>query len=169
MIKSEALFINGVYESALQEILQVQSVLPEQILFLQPYSGKSIAKLQNGSPTVEAPMRLFLSTTQDLATVRYEAEIVYWDDKRTMSEAKRRLVNDLLEKFQPNEGGLYNASRGESGKSVNLLHIRRLQLLSPPYSVEQLTKTSDGEPLSSNRTRAGGWAYIKLDRKHEGI
>jgi hypothetical protein len=38
MLKPIALFMNGVFESVLEEILQIQSVLPEQIMFLQPYS-----------------------------------------------------------------------------------------------------------------------------------
>ena len=41
----EALFINGVYESVLEEICRTQSVLPDQILFLQPYSSRPIVDL----------------------------------------------------------------------------------------------------------------------------
>ena len=33
-MRAEALFINGVFEEVLREILKVQSVVPEQILFL---------------------------------------------------------------------------------------------------------------------------------------
>ena len=35
----EALFINGVYEGVLKEILQIQAELPEHIMYLQPDSG----------------------------------------------------------------------------------------------------------------------------------
>lgn len=34
MLKPVALFINGVFETVLEEILQIQAVLPEQIMFL---------------------------------------------------------------------------------------------------------------------------------------
>lgn len=164
MLKPEALFINGMYESVLQEIMQVQSEILEESFFLQPYSPKRIRKLWKDPPTVETPMQLFLSTTEELATVRYEAEIVGWDDKRTLSEAKRDVLNSLITRLQPRqEGGLYNALPVKRGQSVNLIHIRRLQFLANPYSVEQFRKTSDGKPLSSNRKTAGGWAYVKLD------
>ncbi|MBH8555401.1 hypothetical protein I8751_24265 [Nostocaceae cyanobacterium CENA357] len=69
MLKPVALFINGVFESVLEEILQVQKVLPEQIMFLQPYSGKTMKQLRDNLPSVESPMRLFISTTVDLANI----------------------------------------------------------------------------------------------------
>ncbi len=162
-MRSEALFINGVYETVLEEILQIQSVLPEQILFLQPFSGRVMRKLRDQRPTVESPMRLFLSVTTDLATVRYAAEIVGWDDKRVLSDAKRHALNRIIRPLQPNEGELYDASPTGDGKSVNLLHIRRLQRLEPPFSVERLVKSSDGNSVSAGRTTAGGWVYVKSD------
>jgi hypothetical protein len=39
---TSALFLNGVYEGVLEEILQVQAHLPEQIMFLQPHKGEAI-------------------------------------------------------------------------------------------------------------------------------
>lgn len=72
----EALFINGVYEGVLEEIMQVQEVLPEQILFLQPYKSQIMVDLEIFPPTINDPMTLFLSTTTDLPTVRYQAQIV---------------------------------------------------------------------------------------------
>ena len=36
-MKPNGVFVNGVYEDVLIEILEIQSELPEQILFLQPY------------------------------------------------------------------------------------------------------------------------------------
>jgi 5-methylcytosine-specific restriction protein A len=158
---SEALFINGVFDSVLQEILQTQSELPEQILFLQPYSSRPMRKLRDRPPTTESPMWLFLSLSTDLAIIHYTAKIVGWDDKRTLSERKRCTVNRIIKALQPNEGGLYDASPTGDGKSVNLLHIRQLRRFEPPFPVGCLIKTSDGEPLSSGRTTAGGWAYVK--------
>lgn len=58
-MRQQALFINGVYRSVLEEILATQSVLPEQILFLQPFGPRAILGLQHSTPSVDDPMRLF--------------------------------------------------------------------------------------------------------------
>lgn len=160
-MKGDALFLNGVYQSVLDEILAVQSVLPEQIMFLQPYKSQAIVRLRDDRPSVDDPMRLLISLTTSLATVGYAAEIVGWDDKRQLPGTPRhRVLNRLICTLQPNEGGLYNLSQAEDGESVNLLHVRRLRAVASPFSVSRLTKT-DGEPLSDQRTTAGGWAYIR--------
>lgn len=159
-MRSEALFINGVYEVVLQEILQIQSILPEQILFLQPYANKPMVLLQENPPSVDLPMRLFLSLTNDLSHVHYEGEVVGWEDKRLLSEHKRAVLTRIIQALQPIEVGLYDASpTGE--KSVNLLYVRRIRKLDTPLSVEQLTKIRGDEPLSPGRTTSGGWAYVK--------
>ncbi len=137
-MNTEALFLNGVYEGVLQEILAIQAALPEQIMFLQPYKDRAIARLRDHPPTVDNPMRLLMSLTSDLPTVHYRAELVGWDDKLQISEEKRRVLNRLIWTLQPNEGGLYDASRAIGGRSVNLLHVRRLRRLARPFSVGQL-------------------------------
>lgn len=38
----DALYLNGVFYSVLQEIVAVQSAVPDQPLFLQPYSDSQI-------------------------------------------------------------------------------------------------------------------------------
>jgi hypothetical protein len=168
-MKAEALFLNGVYESVLGEILQVQGTLPEQIMFLQPYRNEAIAKLRDDPPAVEDPMRLLMSVTSDLPTVQYVAEIVGWDDKRHLGEQKRAVLNRLIWTLQPNEGGLYDAARGQGGESVNLLHVRRVRKLATPFSVARLVNASDGEFVSDRRTTAGGWVYVKTDNLAELI
>jgi hypothetical protein len=162
-MKPEALFLNGVYESVLDEVVQVQGALPEQIMFLQPYRNEAIAKLRDDPPSVDDPMLLLISVTTDLPTVHYVAEIVGWDDKRSLPERKRRVLNRLICTLQPNEGGLYDASRTESGESVNLLHVRRVRRLSKPFAVSQLVNAGDGQPVSDRRTTAGGWVYVKTE------
>ncbi len=157
----EALFINGVYESVLEEILRTQSILPDQILFLQPYSSRPIVDLQILPPTVDLPMRLYLSTTSDLPTVRYLGEIVGWDDKRSLSPAKRALIEEIIKLLQPGEKELYDASPAPGGVSLNLLHVRRLQRLEKPFSVDRLIKVRDGGRLSPNRSMSGGWSYVE--------
>ncbi|MFH1235804.1 MAG: hypothetical protein V1685_02595 [Parcubacteria group bacterium] len=163
MVKDEALFINGVFEDVLQEILRIQKELPEHIMYLQPYSSDPIVHLRDDPPTDEAPVLLYLSITTDLSTVHYTAEIVGWDDKREIPQAKRDALNRVIGTLQPNETGLYDASRVEGKPSVNLLHIRRLRRVDPPFSVSCLIKTIDGKPVSPGRTTAGGWAYVKRD------
>ena len=163
MLKPVALFINGVFESVLVEILKVQADLPEQILFLQPYSGSVMRTLRKTPPCVESPMRLFISKTDSLATIHYQAEIVCWEDKRDLSEAKRQVINRVIGALQPDEKELYNSAKNGTGESVNLLHIRRLQKVPVPFSVEQLLKVSDGKPLSTARTTSGGWSYVELE------
>ena len=86
-----------------------------------------------------------------------------WDDKRHLSQEKRRVLSRLIWTLQPNEGGLYDASRSEGGESVNLLQVRRLRRIRTPFSVSQLVKIGDSEPVSDRRTTAGGWAYVKAD------
>lgn len=159
---AEALFLNGVYEDVLQEVLKIQEDFPDHILFLQPYKAQAIKKLAEHPPTCEAPVVLYISKTDDLSIVAYQAEIVGWDDKRTLPASKFKAITRIILALQPNEEGIYNSSTVEGEESVNLLHIRRLKLLDQPFSVSKLIKTSDGRPYSENRTTAGGWSYVKL-------
>jgi hypothetical protein len=71
------------------------------------------------------------------------------------------VLNRLICTLQPNEGGLYDASRAEGGESVNLLYVRRLRPLGKPFSVSRLLRSGANEPVSERRTTAGGWAYVK--------
>ena len=154
------LFINGIYRRVLEDILATQSVDPNHTLFLQPYSASPIARLKNNPPSPEDPVTLYVSTTDELAIVSYTAEIVGWEDKTEVSQARRDEVESILASKQPSEGGLYGEP--ETGiKSLNLLSIRRLTKFDPPFSVAELVKLSDGNPLSTNRSRAGGWSYVR--------
>jgi len=159
-----ALFINGVYEGVLQEILRIQSELPEHIMYLQPYSGGAIARLRDEPPSLEAPVHLVLSLTSDLPTIHYAAEVVGWSDKRQLSPSKRRVLNRVIRALQPAEKELYDASRAKDGKSANLLYIRRLRRLRKPFSVSKLVKLEDSSPVSNRRMTAGGWTYVRADK-----
>ena len=159
-MRPNGIFINGVYEEVLQEILQIQAELPEQILFLQPYSSRVMVELRDNPPAVDSPLHLYLSITTDLPTVRYKAEIVGWEDKRQIPRPKWKVLERLLWTLQPHEGGLYDMSQAVDGQSANLLYVRRLQRLEQPFSVNQLEKYFGGGPVSANRTTAGGWTYL---------
>jgi hypothetical protein len=160
-MREEAIFLNGVYRAVLEDILKVQEHLPEHIMYLQPYSEAAIVRLRDNPPTIDDPVRLYLSTTDELATVGYSAEIVAWDNKTLIPEKRRRVITRLIYMLQPTEPGLYNASGDGTGQSTNLLHVRRLVRLVPGFSVTRLIKTSDLTPVSPNRSTAGGWSYVQ--------
>ena len=158
-MRNEALFINGVYEDVLKEILQIQGVLPDHIMYLQPHSGALIRHLHDAPPSPEDAVLLFLSTTDALGEISYSAEIVGIDDKRTLSREKRNALNRVIWTLQPTETGLYFDDNGQG--CVNLLHIRRLQAVNPHVPVTQLLKTRDETPIAGARTTAGHWSYVR--------
>ena len=155
----EGIFINGVYRGVLSYIHNVQTLVPEQILYLQPYSGERIVKLSENPPSTEYPVRLFLSLTDDLPTVRYTCEIVAWHDKRELTGRKREIIDTVIRSFEHTENGVYPVQHGV--ECVNLLGVWRMRELSKPFSVAELRKVSNDEPVSTNRQTAGGWVYVK--------
>ena len=154
----KAIFINGVYAGVLRDIHRVQTFVPEQILYLQPFSGQRIVKLSNNRPSTQSPVRLFLSLTDDLSTVRYTCEIVDWNDKRELVGRSREMIDSVIRAFQPTEDGVYPVARGI--ECVNLLSVWRMRELSKPFSVGALRKLVDDQPVSTNRQTAGGWVYV---------
>lgn len=159
-MRDVALFLNGVFDDVLQDILKVQAHLPEQILYLQPYSGSRIVDLAKDPPSIEDPVRLFASITDDLPRVHYAGEIVGWDDKRELDEAKLEALRRVISPLQPTEDGVYGRTESGDWDCVNLLYVRRLRRLSKPFSVAELTNARSGGPLSTNRSQAGGWVYV---------
>ena len=160
-----ALFINGIYRNVLEEILAAQRERPDLTYFLQPYSGSAIARLQRDIPSPGAPVTLYASTTDKLDTVSYTADVVGWENKLAISASRREAVSNILKKYQPGEGEddgpLFDASRTQGSPSLNLLHVREMTKLDAPFSVAQLIKLSDGKPLSTNRSRSGGFSYVR--------
>ncbi len=160
-LRQEAIFINGVYREVIEEILLVQEQLPEHIMFLQPHSSERIVRLADDPPSVDDPVRLFLSTTDDLATVSYMAEIVGWNNKTELLDTKATVVSRLIWTLQPREGGLYHVGAGDKPQSTNLLHVWRMREIRKPFSVAALILTSTGKPHSPDRSTAGGWSYVR--------
>ena len=154
--RGEALFLNGVQEYVLEEIVAVQEHLPEQILFLQPHSGSKILHLSQTPPTIDAPMQLYISIGKNRRDVAYMAEIVGWEYKPGMDNERRKLVSRIQAVFQPVETGMVF-----DPNQANLIHVRRMSKLKEPFSVAKLIKTSDGKPLSENRSRSGGPSYVR--------
>ena len=147
-----ALFLNGVYESVLDEILRAQEREHDDTFYLQPYKSVAMARFRQDPPTI-----LYVSTGKNLAEVSYRADIVGWMDKRRMDKNSpewKRIDKSIREGgYDP---GIYGAEEG----MVNLVFIQRLVKLASPCSVSRLIKISDGNPLSTNRTRSGGWSYV---------
>ncbi len=160
-MRDTAIFLNGVYEDVLQDILAVQSHLPDHIMYVQPHKSQQIRMLADNPPSTDDPVRLLMSITTDLPHVHFVAEIVGWDDKRTLRGDKLRLLNRLIYALQWTEGGVFGCGPGVAKPCVNLLYVRRTQSLMKPFPVDQLTNVNDGEPPSTNRTQAGGWIYVE--------
>lgn len=154
-----ALFLNGVYETVLQEILKAQGRDPELICFLQPYSSSRIVLLEKEHPSVESPVPLYISTTTHLGTIVYKGMIVGWENKQEMSSDRLTAVNAEIENNQPNEENVY-MHVSDSKPCVNLISVKSLTPLPNPVSVVNLVKR-DGTPVKP-RTRAGNWAYVNL-------
>ena len=149
----KALYLNGVYDRILNEITEIHKQKPTQGLFIQPTGNSIIKLLQEAAPSPANPVILYSSTTEDLRNVRYTAEIVGWDDKRELDGKRRERAERIIEEFQKQEGaGLFDAA--------NLIEVRQMRRFAEPLPVEKLVKTSDGKPLSANRTRSGGFSYV---------
>ena len=158
----EAIFWNGVYERVLDNIYIIQKYLPEQILFLQPYSSERVVYLAESPPSVNDPVRLLISLTTDLSNVHFTCEIVGWDNKQLINGQKLEVLNKIIYSLQwPGEPGVYENIDNSQVKPLNLLYVRRMRKFNSPFSVEELKKSSSGESLSTERTTSGGWTYIK--------
>jgi len=153
-----ALYINGVYEDVLEEILKSQNRNPE-INYLQPYKGQVIQMLKKADPTLENPVRLYVSTTKNLKNICYVADIVKWEDKREINEKRRNDVNEHLSEFQTGEQKLFTGEGEVGATAINLLSLRNLRRCESLQHVSILIKKSDGIALKE-RTRAGGWSEV---------
>ena len=155
---STALFINGIYDAVMTDILAAQTS-GESESFLQPYRGAIIRMLKKNLPSSSSPVRLYVSTTENLSKICYTAEIVKWEDKRRISDARRREVLHHLERFQPKECNLFRGTELGEGKAVNLITIRNLQSLGSFHQTSVLKKTSNGLSLKP-RSRSGNWSEV---------
>lgn len=154
-----ALFVNGIYESVLKEIIGSQQVPGGGISYLQPYKGAVIKMLKNAPPSTESPVALYLSTTSQLNKICYVAEIVGWKDKREVTDDEKAQVMDHLSQYQPGEKALFAGEDAVGKKAVNLLMVRNVRQCTTLLPTSFLQKKSDGNPLKP-RSRAGGWSEV---------
>lgn len=157
-LDGESVYINGVYRSVLEEILAAQKEDPGCTGYLQPYKKEAIKRLKDFPPSPSAPWRLYISCTDSLAVVSYEAEIVEWHDKTQMGGEEIRRIDAEIAARQPSERGLHLGGEDEE-PAMNLLGIRKLRRIEPRLSIAGFIKTSDDLPLK-DRTRSGGWSYV---------
>lgn len=154
-----ALFINGIYDAVLAEILAAQQLRSGGVSYLQPYKRQVIVMLRHGEPSPKKPIRLYISTTANLSNVCYTAEIIGWEDKRELSARRRKEINEHLRKLQAGETNLFEGSEEVGETAVNLITIQNLKKLDSLYATSLLKKTSDDLPLKK-RTRSGGWSEV---------
>ena len=156
------LFLYGIFNSVLEEILLTYSTSPNQTLYLQPYSGDNILMLKNNPPTIQDPVRAYISTSENPSTISYTADIVGWEDKTKLTTFRKRKIEREITKYQPREKCLYDHSKSPGRPSLNLIHIRKLIKLPDPFSVLNLIKVSDGKPYSPNKKSPGKWSEVRL-------
>ena len=147
-----ALYINGIFESVLTEIVTAQKNNGNLICYLQPYSSYKINWKNSILPTEQNPITCYISTTDSLPIVTYKAKIVGWENKTEIIETRREVLDNHIMKFQKGETEIYD-------KGVNLISIIELQKVQIPLPVQNFTKIDDNKPLKT-RTRAGGWSYV---------
>ncbi len=159
-MRDQAIYLNGVFQSVLDEIVATQCQIPHWALFMQPHSASPIVYLRDNLPSPSDPVKLYASVSTDLQHVRYTANIISWRDKSKIPHGSelRKGIEKTLADYQPGEGGLYNIP--EDGFSCNLLYVSHMKRLESPFRVDRLILKSDSRPLSPNRTTAGGWAYV---------
>jgi 5-methylcytosine-specific restriction enzyme A len=158
--KPEALFINGIFESVLEEIIESQKKNKDESFFLQPYKAQPIKLLKKMAKNTNFSVPLYISTSNNINYICYYAEIIGWEDKRELSKDQKRLeeLNEKIRKLQKNERRIYMDAKGN--ECVNLITIRNLKKLENPLPIEILIKTSDGQPLKE-RSQGGGWSTVE--------
>ena len=152
-----ALYLNGVFENVLEEILKAQHSNPDLVCYLQPHAAKRIAQIAANPPTPGTPVTLYISVSTRLSDVRYRAKIVGWENKPDIEESRIAGLNLHISRYQPGEDDIY-MSKGDT-PCTNLISVIDMECLTTPVSVSSLIKTSDMTPLKP-RTMGGGWAYV---------
>jgi hypothetical protein len=155
-----ALYINGAFNSTLEEIEKIQQSFPGKVCYLQPYASDRIRLLAENPPTPGHPITLYLSLTDSLPYVSYRARIVGWQDKRVLAENKAELasLNQHIRDYQPSENDIYLTV--EDGKPcVNLISVVDVKRLETQIPVSCFIKTSDLKPLKK-RSLSGGWCPV---------
>jgi len=156
---SFAIFINGVFDDVLREIIAAQSAKPGLVCYLQPYSPNYMRRLRDALPSVANPIDIYFSTTDDLGTIKYRGRVVGWEDKPRLSIERLEVLNQHISQHQPGEEEIYRYNPG--GKlCANLISVLEVEKFSTQIPVGALIKVSNGTPVKV-RPMAGGLSYVR--------
>lgn len=152
-----AMYLNGVFEEGLREILGVQFTEPNRVCYLQPHGSNVIKRLLEERPSLANPVKIYMSTTTLLSHVSYSADIIDWRHKDHITDSELKTLNEHIRQYQPNEQSIYMEINGK--KPANLIAIKGLTKHEVPFSVTTLKKIEDGNTLRV-RTQAGNYSYV---------
>ena len=125
----EAMFYNGMFRAELKKMRASQKEKPSRRLFFQPKDRRAMARLRDANPNEECPVTVYFSTTDDLSTVSYQAEIVEWRNKQKLAETEYPSIDREIKEVGFNPEGLFGIEEG----MVNLIRIRNLIKLVPLF------------------------------------
>lgn len=145
-------YANGVYMNVLEEIVKAQAEEPDLICYLQPYMDSVVTQLRDFTADKGYIWKLYASTSSDLNHIHYVADIVGWEDKRSLSASRLMELNSHIQKFQKGEVEIYD-------KGVNLIAIKNLKRVVEPIPITSCIKIENGTPVKE-RTQAGRFSYI---------
>src|SRR3546814_4111631 len=87
--------------------------------YLQPSKPALIKRLKESPPTPKHPWMLFMSLTQSLGLVSFEAAIVEWRDKADLGAEEVAALDAHISTHQPREKGVHlEAEGGEYGRNL---------------------------------------------------
>ena len=152
-----ALYMNGVYEDGLREIVRCHHNEMHTVCYLQPHGSRIITRLRDDTPNQLDPVKLYISTSTDLSTIRYVASIVNWRHKESLTEQELVGMNEHISRHQPGEGSIYGEMNGKV--LVNLIFVVGMTRLTSPWPVNKLKKIENNESLGI-RTQPGSFSYV---------
>jgi len=151
----EAMFYRKMYRKELEKMLASQEEKPGRRLFFQPHAKRTMASLRDANPNEECPVTVYFSTTDDLSTVSWQAEIVEWRNKQRLAETECPSIGREIKEVGFNEG-LFGIEKG----MINLIRIRNLIKLVPSFHVSELIKVSDWTPPSGDPRSSYSHSYV---------
>ena len=152
-----AIYLNGVYEDGLRQIIGVHHREPDRTCYLQPHGSNVIKRFQEESPSNENIVPIYMSVTTNLADVTYVADVVGWRQKSELNDNEVQEMNEHIRRYQSLEQSIYFEINGK--KPVNLILVKRLRRLRRAYPTSMIKKLSDGQPLGQ-RTQSGNYSYV---------
>src|SRR3546814_13823557 len=113
---------------SLTDTVDAQSQTPGLTCYLKPFMPSLIKRLKVSPPTPNQPWKLFMSLTQSLGLVSFEADIVEWRDKADLGAEEVAALDAHISTHQPREKGVHlEAEGGEYGRTlIGVVSLRRI-------------------------------------------